>query len=243
MLMASWAAADITVTNGDPSQDITIELTICCVVNVWWAPVGDGYSWDLNDQSIVFNDIVQDGGNEGDWYSDVLTGAYGAATNASTSPWGNGYYESYDAALFWLETNCNATMALTSAGDLDNGDGGTLPTWYTIAFTNNLDCSGTDCGFINGGVRCHDGQIPFDGYGSYGDDANADNHIEICGGAFYPNQFSFPMEDGGSPSVYTADFEGFAQGTVLFHGRVLRSGLADPTGHYQTTLNVSFTTP
>jgi len=241
MALGSTATADINVTNGANPQNIEISLTIPALTNIWWAEVGSGYSHDLNDQRILFNDTIQDGSTGGDWYSDVLIGAYGATDKASTDPWAEGYYESFDAALFWMESIVNTSMSLTSMGNLANGPA-EIPTWYTVAFTNNANCTwNVDCGFIEGGTRHLDGIIPQGGgQGSYGDDANADYLMEIYGGAFYPNQYAFPMEDGAGNTVYSASFTAFAQGTILFHARALRDGLNDFHGTYTTNLQVQF---
>lgn len=235
--LAVPASAIVYPSGGTNPQNITISLTIGEYTNVWWAPSGAGNSDDLNDQTIVFNNIVQDGSNFGDWYSPVLTGAYGNATKASTDPFAVDYYESHDAALFWLESNVNCQMQLTSSGDLTNGSA-TLPTWYTVALTNNVDL--TNPGFIDGGGHCFDGPIPLDGQGSYADDNPVDGTMELCGGAFYPFQYSFPMALTSTYNPYIANFTAFAQGTILFHARVLRAGLSDPSGTYATTLSVMF---
>jgi len=210
-------------------------LSIPCYTQVYWNEDAD--------QHIYFNDTVQNGSwNGGDWYratADGLTGAYGAATQASQDAWASGYYESDDKAFFWLDTNCDVTMQLTSGGNLSTAGGDELPTWYTVALTNNLGCTClTDCGFINNGTRQSVAAIPGDCEGYYGDDANADYAMEHMG-THYPNQYSFPMEDGGgNPTTYAMGFDAYAQGTILFHARVLRSGLADAGGDYTTTLNV-----
>jgi len=237
MAIAIPAGADINVTNGTNPQDITISLDIPEVTKIWWN--SPGYSQDGDDQAILFNDIVQNGSNDGDWYRTDLTGAYLAAPVASTDPWATGFYESYDFANFWLESNCNTTMRLLSAGDLSNGSA-TLPTWYTVALTNN---TGSADGFIDGGTRHSDGPIPLDGLGCYAADANTDYTMELFGGAFYPNQYSFPMFDGGGNTTYWGYFTPYAEGTILFHARVQRSGTGDPAGYYTTTLQVRFYQP
>jgi hypothetical protein len=231
LVMAVPAGAAVNATS-TTSHDITITLTIGCYTNVWWTD---------QDDTIDFNGTVQNGSNDGDWYratADGLTGAYGAATKSSQDAYAEGYYESYDAAYFWFESNCDATMTLSSGGNLSN-NGDELPTWYTVALTNNTDCTyNVDCGFINGGVREENGTIPADGQGCYAGD-DGDYAMELFTSPHYPNQYSFPMDDG-SPTVYTGDFDAFAQGTILFHARVLRSGLSDPAGTYTTTLTVGF---
>ena len=177
------ASADIIPGNGTNPQNVTISLNIPEITKIWWN--SPGYSCDGDDQAITFNDTVQNGSNHGDWWRVDLTGAYLAATKASTDPWATGFYESFDFANFWLESNCNTRMRLMSFGDLSNGTA-TLPTWYTVALTNN---TGTADGFIDGGTRHADGTIPLDGPGCYADDVNADYTMELFGGAFYPIQY------------------------------------------------------
>ena len=174
--------------------------------------------------------------NTGDWFSTVLTGAYGAATKSSQDPYAVGYYESYDQAFFWLQANCDVDMTITTGGNLANG-GSEMDTWFTMSLTNN---TGTADGFIDGGTRHSDGSIPLDGLGTFADDANTDNVMELFGGAFYPNQYSFPMEVSNVAQVYTANFTAFTEGTILFHARVLRSGISDPAGTYTTSLDFGF---
>jgi hypothetical protein len=233
LLMAVPAGATVYPSGGTNPQDITITLEIPCYTNVYWN--------NTDDQNIVFSSGVCDGTQgSGDFWRSTLTGAYGAATKSSRDAYAEGYFESDDAALFWLQSNCDATMTLTSNGNLANGSA-ELDTWYTVALTNNTNCTyNVDCGFINGGVRQSDGQIPFDGMGCYADDSDANNVMELFGGAFYPNQYSFPMESGGSNTTYTGGFTAFAEGTILFHARVLRNGISDVAGTYTTTLSVGF---
>jgi len=234
--LAVPASAAVNVSNGANPQAVTINLTIPGYTNVWWNPPGSANSPDGNDQTITFNDIVQNGSNGGDWWSNVLTGAYGAATAASTDPFAEDYFESYDHANFWLESNVDCQMQLTSSGDLTNGPA-TMPTWYTVALTNIVDQ--VNPGFIDGGVPKFDGIIPLSGGpGSYADDNPADGVMELFGGAFYPGQYSFPM--AGTYATYTGNFTAFAQGTILFHARVLRAGISDPNGTYTATLTVMF---
>jgi len=235
MVIAVPASATVTEQNpADP--DVSITLTIGCYTNVYWNNTDE-------DHTINFNDIVQNGSNTGDWFratGDGLTGAYLDATKASQDPYAEGYYESYDDAHFWLQANCDVTMTVTSGGNLAN-NGSEMDTWFTMALTNNMNCTyNVDCGFIDGGTRYSDGIIPLDGMGTYADDSNTDNVMELFGGAFYPVQYSFPMEVSDVAQSYTADFTAFTEGTILFHARVLRSGISDPAGTYTTSLDFTF---
>jgi len=220
--------------DGGETHDITINLAIGCHTT---------FGWDGMDDTLDFSGTVQNGSNDGDWWNDTLTGAYGAADRSSQDPYAEGYYESYDAAYLWMETNCDVTMLFISGGNLTNTlTGHQLPTWYTVILTNNTNCTyNVDCGFINGGVREENGTIPMDGQGCYAGD-DGDYAMELFTSPHYPNQYSFPMDDG-SPTVYTGDFDAFAQGTILFHARVLRSGISDDAGTYTATLSVGDSNP
>jgi hypothetical protein len=232
MAIAVPAGAAITTNSTNTPQNvINVTLDIGCYTNIYWN--------NNAEENIVFSDLVQDGANAGDWWSSVLTGAYGNADpgdpKASQDAYATGYFESYDAALFWLQSNCDVTMTVTPSGDLTSGSN-TIPTWYTAALTNGTNCTwNVDCGFINGGVRAPDGIIPLDGQGSYADDDMAGGWM-LSGGAFYPNQHSFPMTAG----AFTADFTAFAEGTILFHARALRSGISDNAGTYTATIGLAF---
>ncbi|KPJ59636.1 MAG: hypothetical protein AMJ46_10520 [Latescibacteria bacterium DG_63] len=237
LLMAVPAGATVYPSGGTNPQAITITLEIPCYTNVQWNNDAD--------KNIVFNNTV---GSTGDWYrqtDSTETGLYvdnSGYGKSSQDAYTEGYYESFDGALFWLQSNCNAQMTLTSNGNLLNGTA-ELPTWYTVALTNNTGCTcHSDCGFINGGVRMSDGDIPLDCEGCYADDANSDNVMELFGGAFYPIQKAFPMESGGN-TVYTGNFTAFAEGTIKFQARALRSGISDLAGTYTTTLSVNFVNP
>jgi hypothetical protein len=230
MLAVAMPAGATVYTNhsGSPGNDvITVTLVIGCYTNVYWN--------DVADENIVFNNAT---GSGGDWYNTTLTGAYGTNTKASQDAYATDYYESYDAAFFWLQSNCDVTMTVTPNGDLTHTDmTSTLDTWYTVAFTNNTNCTpGTDCGFINGGVRVSDGNIPTDGQGFYANDSDNNDVWELGGSGFYPNQHCFPMVD----NPQTASFTAFTEGTILFHARVLRNGISDKAGTYTTTIGMTF---
>ncbi|MBM3318496.1 MAG: hypothetical protein FJY75_11655 [Candidatus Eisenbacteria bacterium] len=222
LLAAGPASGTVYVTNGSNPQNVQINLTIGCYTQVYWNSAAD--------------QVINFGGS--DWGSPTLLGAYTGSHNTQDA-WATGYFESVDTAYFWLDSNCNTTMTLSSSGDLKGtGTGHMLPTWFTMCLTNNTGGGG---GFIDGGVRQACETIPFDGVGCYAADDNGDFTIELFpnvgGPARFPNQYPFPM--AGVP-VWTAGFLGHAQGTILFHARVLRSGMADPADTYQTSLAVNF---
>jgi hypothetical protein len=237
LLLAAPAAATITYIN-PTTPDININLVIDCYTKVEWN------NGDV-DHTIDFSSLVQNGSNAGDWWTaGPVRSGYGNATKSSQDAFATGFFESYDTAFFWLQSNCNVDMTVTDTGDLSNGSS-TLPTWYTIALTNNTGGGG---GFIDNGTRYTCGAIPGDGQGTYAQDSNGDNTMTLfaCvddGGfvsAFYPTQWPFPMGAGLAPKGL---FTGFAEGTVLFHARVERNGLADAAGTYTSSLNLAFSNP
>ena len=232
IVIAVPASATVNVTN-DTTPDVTINLTIGCFTNIYWNNTED-------DHQIYFNDIIQNGSNIGDWFratGDGLTGAYLSATMSSQDAFAEGYYESYDHAFFWIEANCDVTMTIITGGNLSN-NGDELDTWFTMALTNNWQCTPPDCGFINNGQRVNTGNIvPLDGEGSYAD-GSAGDPMNLFTGAFYPVQWSFPMGPGAK--TYTASFDAYTEGTILFHARVLRSGISDPAGTYTSQLDFTF---
>ncbi len=226
IVIAVPASATVNVTN-DTDPDVTITLTIGCFTNIWWN------NTDV-DHQINFNDIV---GTGGDWFSPTLTGPYLEAEKSSQDPFAEGFYESYDHAFFWIEANCDVTMTIITGGYLSDNGGDELDTWFTMALTNNWQCTAPDCGFINNGQRVDTGNIvPFDGEGSYADGSVVP--MNLFTGAFYPNQWSFPM--GPGTQTYTANFQAYTEGTILFHARVLRSGISDPAGTYTTSLDFTY---
>lgn len=245
---ASAVNADINTPNVVHTNSIEISLTIPGYTSVTWPAPGDptpdpSQPVDGSHETITFNDTVQDGTNHGDWYNDELEGQYGSAPAASTDPGAEGYYESYDQAEFWLESNVNSTMTLTSGGNLTNGSA-ELPTWYTVAFQNQAHYP-SDSGFIDGGIHHFDGQIPGYPAAAYGADDDGDHVIEKFPGPgrFWPDQYAFPMVEGGSPTVYTANFTAYTEGRIIFHARTLRSAESDPAGAYTTDLTVEIATP
>lgn len=220
---AAPAMGTVYPQNGTNPQNVQINLQIGCYTQVYWN--------GPQDQVIDFGQT--------DWASPVLVGQY-TGSNDSEGAWATGYFESTDTAYFWLDSNCNCNMSLTSAGNLKGvATNHMLPTWFTMCLTNNTGGGG---GFIDGGVRQACEQIPMDGIGCYAEDVNpTDGLIElfpnIGGPARFPNQYPFPMAGAG---VWTAGFLGHAQGTILFHARVLRNGMADPADLYTTNLAVFF---
>jgi len=225
--LAVPAVAEWDLIGGDQDEAITISLTISEYVQVDW-----------QDTEIHFvGDVL-----EPDFWSTQLRGlAYSLCPDSdgkypmdawAGDPWyGPIYYESFDGALIYINSNSNIWMTVTPSGDLDSGDD-TIPLYFTMAGTLYGD------GFLLGDTWCNDGNIPLDGPGSYAaDEAPADGFIELGGTAFFPNQYPFPC--AGSP-IYTLNMDAQTQGTLKFLARIERNGLEDQPGTYTATLNVAF---
>jgi len=231
MLLASSASA-IVIGNGTGS--IAVNLTITPYAAVQVAPSCDEV---INFSSEAFGGINPDyyrafseAGERGLYLPLVASDTWpNTGEKASTDPWANGYYESFDGANYWLTTNGGTlNMTITSGGGLTFGTH-ILPTWFTLC------ASGP---FTLNGVVLNDGTIPFDDVGSYFDDSNGDFAMELGGTSFYSNQFNFNMLAGNGPWTYS--FNGVCSGDLKFLGRVERNNITDPAGFYTTTLGVTF---
>ena len=216
------------------SGDISVSLSIPC-----WAEV------DWQDVSIVFTSDVP-----GDWYrlmSGTVRGLYDRTETAahtypdtrdkaSTDPWANGYYESFDYADIYVKSNCDLTMTVADGNDL-TCDSHTLPTWFTIC-----GC-GDPSGFVEGGTTHNDGTPPQSSFpGAYlADEYPAPPGTVHDGvyewGAYYPDQYPFPMTTGGG----YLDMGAVVDGTFTVHARVERNNVTDYAGDYTTDINVTFT--
>jgi hypothetical protein len=237
LILMLAAPATAAVHNNGPSQ-IDIQLQIPCYTNVYWNSPGSSHDGD--DTLILFNNGVRPGDSYGDFWNSTLMGAYGDPVSGKSSQdaFATDYYESYDQALFWLESNCCVTMVMTPGGDLACGPN-TLPSWFTVSLTNN---TGTADGFIDGGARQSCGAVPLDGPGVYLFDAGSgvagmDDRDDPTCSHHWPNQHPFPMTGG----PWTTTFNQYCQGTVLFLCRVFRSGLQDAGGVYTGSIGLTFT--
>lgn len=242
MTMPVWA---VIYTNTTNPQAITISLSIPAYLNIWWnIPGVSGLGRDGDDMAITFNNLVGTdplNGWAADWHHNILrdpaAGYDHAYSKSSQDAFAVGYFESYDPACFWVKSNTNCFMTLTSFGNLNAPTANVpIPTWYTVALTNG---TGTANGFINAGSRFASGTVPGDGPGVYAADDVADHVMELwTGQAFYPNQFCFPMAD---LNPYYGNFQQYCAGTILFHARILRDGLNNCAGQYTTHLEVLWT--
>jgi hypothetical protein len=187
--------------------------------------------------------------------ADGLIGQYvptDAASGASEDFQACGYFESSDGAIIWLQSNTDLTGSITTSGDLDDGYGNTLPTWFTIlvqGFEKTLhipDPQGFRLGNAPGGYVA-DGVIPGVGQGGYagdGDQVGEDvagpvTPIAFGNQAVYPNQDAFQMATNNGS---TLDLDApIGPGKMKFVARCLRDGTHDVAGPYSATMMIAFT--
>jgi len=250
LILATSALAE-----SDTEGTITVLVTIPPEIKIWFQE-DSGQSPPSGGPVIGFSGDVGT-----DYYratSDGLIGPYvptTVTTGTAKDGWVSGYFESKDGAAIWLQSNMDLSGNLTTGGDLDDGFGNTLPTWFTIVvngYEKTLhipDPNGFRLGnSMSGTGWVHDGVIPGIGAGGYAGDGDqigedvAGPVIPICFGnqAFYPNQDAFRMSTA-SGSTFDMDSP-IGPGRMKFQARCLRSGLHDVAGPYTTTITVTFTT-
>jgi hypothetical protein len=183
-----------------------------------------------------------------------LIGFYTAtdvASKVATDAWASNYYESDDFAEIWMYSNVDLTGSLVTSGDLNDGFGHTIPTWFTInahGYEKSLhipDPNGFRLGNAPGGYVA-DGVIPGEGQGGYagdGDQVGEDvagpvTPIFFGNQAFYPNQDAFRLSTA-SGSTFDLDAP-VGPGKLKFKSRCLRNGMSDAAGPYMTTITATF---
>ena len=232
MLLASSVSA-VDVPIGDGTGDIVMNLDIAQFAQVCIGTDGTGA---LLDEVIDFSSAVA-GEAGSDYYRAFAGGVRGlysplvSGDKATTDAFATGYYESFDGADYWMQTNGGSmTMTINATGGLTNGTK-VLPTWFTL-------CAGN---FTLDGNWLTGGNIPIGGDGSYfADEVSPFGVMELVGTPAYSDQYNFDIFSGGT---WNYTFEGVCNGSLKFLGRVLRDGFADPAGHYTTTMTALFTTP
>jgi hypothetical protein len=226
------------------NDEITFKLDIPTDTKIWYT--GDGL------------DIVFSGSVGTDYYrstDDGLIGQYlptDASSGASEDFQACGYFESSDGAAIWMQSNADLTGSITTSGDLDDGYGNTLPTWFTIlvqGFEKSLhipDPEGFRLGNAPGGYVA-DGVIPGVGQGGYGGDGDLIGEdvtgpvtpFSFGNQAVYPNQDAFQMATNNG-STFDLDAP-IGPGKMKFVGRCLRNGTHDVAGPYSATMMITFT--
>jgi len=168
--------------------------------------------------------------------------------------WAIGFFESYDGATVWMQSNYGINGSLDISGDLTNGLD-TLPTWYTIA-VNGYDASipgpdplgfrlGNSLGGLSGPGWVNDGTIPGGVQGGYAGDNTPAGDIAgpltfaFGNQDFYPTQDAFRM---GIAHISTLDLDApVGPGTMKFLARVQRSGVSDVSGDYTALITPTWT--
>ena len=235
MALVVPAAAYYIVWDGTANGDFTIELQIDCYIQI-----------DRQDSEIHFTDQ-----SPFDWWSTQLQGLvltrcpdddsqhpmYAWAGDQWYAGAGGRFYESDDGAVIYVASNNELTMNVTTHGDLTGTINGppfaTIPTWFTLAF----------CPFTIGGTAVSGHTVYFCGHpGCYLSDGDGDFVFDICDPTYDgPNQYPFPC--AGSNTWTTGIMAPQIYGTMKFLARIERHGMADPGDHYQTYVDVNFTSP
>ena len=230
--------------DGPYEGDIAVSLTIPVETKIWYQGAGGAEIEFSNTEGTDTYRLTADG----------LIGLYlptDAGSKVATDAWASSYYESKDGAEIWMYSNVDLTGSLTTSGDLDDGFGHTLTTWYTIAvhgYEKSLhipDPHGFRLGNAPGGWVA-DGVIPGEGQGGYagdGDQVGEDiagpvTPIFFGNQAFYPSQDAFQMATA-SGSTFDLDAP-VGPGRMKFRARCLRNGMSDAAGPYTTTITATF---
>jgi len=236
--------AAFATKDGPDEGEVAISLTIPVETKVWYQGSGGA--------NIEFSGSM--GADSYRSTADGLIGLYvptDAGSKVATDAWASSYFESDDCAEIWLYSNVDLTGSLVTSGDLNDGFGHTLPTWFTIAahgYEKSLhiaDPHGFRLGNAPGGWVA-DGIIPGEGQGGYAGDGDLIGEdvsgpvtpIFFGNQAFYPSQDAFRMVTA-SGSAFDLDAP-VGPGKLRFRARCLRNGMSDATGPYMTTITTTF---
>jgi len=181
---------------------------------------------------VIYEDVLITFDETDDWWSTTLTGAaYAACPDdegkfpedpwAGDSYYGTRYYESGDGATIYVNSNMALSMTVTTDGDLDNGEGGTIPTYFTCALAP-FQIGGTA---LSGNVPGSSGHYLYEDSGDF------------AHGDVFPNQGAFTCA-GGSWTLGPMDPQ--VEGTIKFLARIERNGMQDMAGDYTTDFDVTF---
>jgi|GEM_PF-2155132 len=230
--------------DGPDEGDIAFSLTIPVETKVWYeGPAGTTIEFSSTSGIDSYRSMA--GGVIG------LYAPTDAISKVATDAWASNYYESGDCAEIWLYSNVDLTGSLATTGDLNDGFGHTLPTWFTIAaqgYEKSLhiaDPLGFRLGNAPGG-RVADGIIPGEGRGGYAGDGDLSGEdvsgpvtpIYFGNQAFHPDQDAFRMVTA-SGSTFDLDAP-VGPGKLKFRARCQRQGMQDAAGPYVTNITATF---
>ena len=230
------AFGDMTWDGGNQSCSVDVSLSI-----PMWAQV---VCQNTDDITFSSNNVTgtpsSDGSNNGggDFYSTALQGLYsaidaGAGNKASTDPWAGAeyitgdadgspsgiYYEALDYAAHYVRTNTDITGTVATFNTLSDGNGHSVPAWFTLGFAP----------FWDNGTQITTTSMPFDGLGGY---LSGSGHV-------FAHMSATPVALHGATYNLTAP----AFGTIAVHARILRKGMMDVAGTYSGTISISYTQP
>ena len=218
---------------GEPTNNIEIAIQIDSFIQIDWQNTemafGQGTDWwypqlmGIPGQSCP----SPDGCYPGDPWAGDVNGPAGA----------NGYfYEEGVGAWVYVHANTDLSMWVTTNGDLEGQTNSSnhIPTWFHVCL----------CPFMINSQWLMTGIVPGSGgqYGSFLFDAGSGQFGYDDPTYNHPNQWLFPCD----PSAITwqlGPMQPETQGTIMFHCRIERHGMADPGDEYYTWLDVSFTSP
>jgi hypothetical protein len=252
----AFGSAAFAVLDIQGAGPITVKLTIQPYTQVWFqddnwqTPPGPG------EPDIVFSPTA--GVDPSRKLPLGLIGQYlyTASMGSAEDGWATGYFESTDGATIFMQSNTDFSGSLAITGDLSDGLGHTIPSWFTIAVNGwdpilgvpdpngfRLKNSVTPGGWVN------DGTIPGNGKGGYAGNGNLTGEdvagpvIPFAFGsqAFWPNQDAFRMATMNG-STFDLDAP-VGPGTMKFLARCKRMGVIDVAGNYTATITPTFTAP
>jgi len=223
-----------TIWEGDPENDIEINLQIDSSIPIIWQTT-----------AMAFGQVT-------DWWYPQLMGIAGQPCPSPDGcypgdPWAGDpsgpagadgyYYEEGVGAWIYIHSNNTISMWVTTNGDLEgqiNSSDNHIPTWFTVCLCPfMIDDQWLTTGIVPGSGGQYGSFLYEASSGIFGYDNSAYNH---------PNQWAFPCD----PELQTwqlGPMQPETQGTIMFHCRIVRHGMADPGDNYYTWLDVSFTTP
>lgn len=251
LALSSTAFAVVDIQGQGP---ITVKLTIQAYTQVWFQDDNWSTPPAAGEPDIVFS------GTQGvDYYRSLANGLIGkylptdGSSGTAEDGWAMGFFESNDGATIWMQSNTDFSGTLTTTGDLNDGSGNTVPTWFTIAVTGydgtipGPDPNGFRLGNAPGGWVA-DGIIPGASMGGYAGDGTSGGQ-DVAGPITFGfgNKDFWPIQDAFQMATTTGwlfDLDApVGPGTMKFLARVKRAGVVDVAGSYTATITPTFTVP